>query len=240
MPNLRPPPNANAVRNLETDVNGEGWVPLIQGGTFGLALLRPNDAVMPDVDTTGWRADALHEVVLAPRGAFEIVVRASSGADSAVADATVGLYTSDERMRLIQWTTDDEGRLKRALIEPASYLVEFTRAGHWSRKLPFAVTAEPPTRLDVLLPELARLELSLVDASGAPLANTSVELLHEGLDEFHSEWLAAGRVSAAAVTDVAGRLALDGVPAGTYVVGVGGYEVGTAATGVGVTTVVVR
>jgi len=232
--------HASSVGNFTTDESGEAWVPLLDGGALGLALLGPSGEIMPDVDTTGWRADALQEVVLAPKGAFEIVVRASSGADSAVVDATVGLYTRDERMRLTSWTTDDEGRLRRPLIEPASYLVEVTKAGHWWRKLPFEVTAEPRTEFEVLLPELARLEVKLVDASGAPLANTSVELLHEALDEFHSEWLAAGRVSGAAVTDLAGRITLDGVPAGTYVVGVGGYEVGTAATGVGVTTVVVR
>ncbi len=112
--------------------------------------------------------------------------------------------------------------------------------GHWSRQQAFDADDGELKRVDVLLPARARLEVKIVDASGGPLANTSVELLHEGLDEFHSEWLAAGRVSSAAVTDLAGRLALDGVPAGTYVVGVGGYEMGTAATGAGVTTVVVR
>jgi hypothetical protein len=231
---------SSSVGNFDTDANGEAWVPLIEGGALGLALLGPNDEIMPDVDTTGWRAGALQEVVLAPKGAFEVVVRAATGNDSAVAGATVGLYTSDERMRLTSWTTDDEGRLSRPLIEPATYLLEVTRAGHWWRKLPLEVTAEPSAKLEVLLPELARLELRLVDASGAPLANTGVELLHEGLDEFHSEWLATGRVSAAAVTDVAGRLALDGVPAGTYVVGVDGYEVGAAVTGDAMTTIAVR
>jgi hypothetical protein len=130
--------------------------------------------------------------------------------------------------------------VQRSAIDAARYVLEVTRPGHWSRKLPIDVASGGATQIDVLLPELARLEVKVVDASGAPLANTSVELLHEALDEFHSEWLAAGRVGSAAVTDLAGRIALDGVPAGTYVVGVGGYEMGTAATGAGVATVVVR
>jgi hypothetical protein len=236
--------HASSVGNFRTDANGEAFVPLLEGGALGLALLGPNGEVVPDVDTTGWRAGAVEEIVFAPSGAIDVVVRSRGGAadadSSAVAGAIVTLHTSDERLYFARWTSDDAGRVQRSAIDAARYVLEVTRPGHWSRKLPIDVASGGATQIDVLLPELARLEVKVVDASGAPLANTSVELLHEALDEFHSEWLAAGRVGSAAVTDVAGRLALDGVPAGTYVVGVGGYEMGTAATGAGVATVVVR
>jgi hypothetical protein len=229
---------ANYLDGVDTDVRGEAVIPIREGLELGIALLGPNDEIVPDVDTSEWRAGGVYEVTLAPAGVLDLVVVDATG--SAVAGADLELRRGDDRMRLAEWSTSGDGRAPRVRIEPAAYLVNVSKSGHWSRRHTFAIEGDGTAPIEVLLPELAHLELRLVDASGAPLANTQVELLHEALDEFHSEWLAAGRVSAAAVTDVAGRLALDGVPAGTYVVGVGGYEVGTAATREAVTTVVAR
>jgi hypothetical protein len=229
----------SSVGNFRTDGNGEARVPLLEGGALGLALLGPGGEIVPDVDTSGWRAGAVEEVVLAPSGGLDLAVRSRADAASPVAGASVTLHTHDERLYFTPWTSDAAGRVRRGAIAEGAYVLEVARAGHWSRRIPVEVAAQGATALDVLLPELARLDLRLVDASGAPLANRAVDLVHEGLGELHADWLAAGRLTTPAVTDAAGRLALDALPAGPYTVGLNGFAVGTATTGAGTVTVVV-
>jgi hypothetical protein len=136
-------------------------------------------------------------------------------------------------------TSQAQGQVDFPKLAPGPYALHIWGDGYWPLVLDVPAPQASPEPIAVW--PTTNLTLHVVDAEGLPLPHAQVALIHEGLGESPTAWLAEDKIQSSSpdlTTDAQGELMLEGLPAGSYIWTVGGIE-GTLETNDGSTPVLI-
>jgi hypothetical protein len=110
----------------------------------------------------------------------------------------------------------DDGSVRIGPLGAGSYHVQASRADCWTTSIE-AEVRPGAARTDVQVRRVGDLVLEARDAGGLPVQGLAPEVRSIELDTDVADWVTAGRVACESpTTDLDGRVALRGLPHGTY------------------------
>jgi hypothetical protein len=164
----------------------------------------------------GLRCDASSgraEVML--DGSAELDLRFRDG-DVPIPSVSCGIVDFGGRQMIQESVADETGRVLIQNLGRDRYRLSAWKNGCWPIRFEAEATEEaPPTTIQIR--RLGDLEIEVVASSGLPVSELDLELTSEELGEAVADWIADGRVtSSGLVTDLRGRILVEGLPHGSY------------------------
>lgn len=187
-------------RQIETEDDGSFVFDQLTPRTYRVAA-RAGDAVAGPVSVR--LASRTEPVILRVRTAGSIAVRVADSRGAPIADAVVELR---DQIALTA-RTDREGRARLRGVAGGWHVIKASAAGHASAFVEVASVTDTETRVDITLAGGVTVSGTVVDGSGAPIANARVVPEHLGhFDDHFDERFDAAR------TDMRGAWQLAGLP----------------------------
>jgi hypothetical protein len=184
----------------------------------------PTESVLIDVhdDVAGSRigseCDASvreHTILMGPSGSVTFLVE-----DEGVAlENVVASVVSAGKITLLDpRSTDLFGSVSFVPMGEGRFWLDLARSDCWPVTLEQNLGPGEARQVSVSMRRLSDLELTVVDADGLLVSDVEVELVSTEFGTLVSEWVAQGKAQAPKgfVTDLAGKLAVHGVPRGRY------------------------